>query len=1224
VFAYDLIAQTTGDIRGTVTDPSGAVVSGAIVTATLKGEGTERKASSDSSGQYTIPTLPVGSYAVHITAPGFKTFEQAEVAVDIGHVAQVDATLQLGQTTEVVTAEASAPLVETTSTQLGAVMNSTSVVNLPLNARDTYQLLQLQPGVQSQQGYDLFAGSEEAGAVSVNGGRGRANNYNVNGGDANDQFLNAPAVQPSPDAIEEFRVLTNTFDAEYGRNSGSVVNVVTKGGTNEFHGNVYEFFRNKDLNARGFFDTELAKFNQNQYGGTLGGPIVKDRTFFFVSAEERQIRQGISSDLVNVPTPSNRAGDLSDSGPFTGTLTDGNVAALLNARPGCASAVQAGGGGPIAAGTAWSSIFPNSKIPSPCFDPTANALLNQYVPLPNVGSNELQTVPVQRTDAIQWTARVDHRFNDKHQLNAYAYYDDSAILQPFARFQAAGANVPGFGSAFDIRYQQYSLTETWTINPSTVNEAHMTYFREGQLGYNHPQTTMPVQNSCVSLPASNCFTDPSNPDLGIHPGLPSDREGVPYISVAGGFSIGNDSEGELPQIGNSFSWSDNLSKVVGNHSMKFGVDVRRMRFDQTLYYNVNGLYSFQTGGSNDLGVPFGDYLLGLPNSYSQGSAQNENVRSTALYLFAQDSWKIKPNLTLNYGLRWEMTTPLADIGQHVQTFRPGQVTTIYPCHLAASNPLVQTYGSADCSPTGPAAAVNPLGLVFPGDKGVPNSLTNTYYKSFAPRIGLAYSPSGDSGWKHALFGSAGKSSIRMGWGIFYNPVEQLVLEQFSAEPPFGGSTFFSSPLFNTPFEGQDGTIYPNPYNGILNPPRGQSIDWSSFRPILLYGQLKPNLRTQYSEQYNFTIQRQLPSDILLQIGYVGSQGHRLLASHDLDYGNAQTCLDLNAISNFSGDSSLACGPFSSDNSYTVAANEIPAGFTLHLPYGPQPTVTGPNPNPITLVGLRRYSSPLCNPLTGVNCPADGVPVFSNIFSEDTIANSNYNSLQISAEKRLTHGLQFQAAYTFSKSIDNASSFENQLNPLNYRLSRSLSYFDAPNRFVLSYYYQFPKLNLRGVADKLLNGWNTSGILTFQTGFPVPITSADDYELESSYFFQSAGEPDITGPFKKLNPRNPLNAAFDTSVFQQPSQYGVFGTSPRTLCCGPGINNFDFSLLKDTKFSERYNMEFRAEFFNLANHAQFTSVDGNITDGDVTQGGTFGKVTRVRDPRLIQFALKLFF
>ncbi len=1225
-----LFAQTTGDIRGLVTDPSGAVISGAKVSATLKGEGTERHAVTENSGQYTLPTLAVGSYTVRIQAPGFKTFEQGDVVIDIGRVVQINASLELGQSTQIVTAEASAPLVETTSTQLGAVMNSTAVVNLPLNTRDTYQLLQLQPGVQSEQGYDLFAGSDEAGAVSVNGGRGRANNYNVNGGDANDQFLNAPAIQPSPDAIEEFRVLTNTFDAEYGRNSGSVVNVVTKGGTNEFHGDAYEFFRNRVLNARGFFDTSLPKFNQNQYGGTLGGPILKNRTFFFVSAEGRQIRQGISSDLVTVPSLANRSGDLSDSSTFGGTaaapttLTDPNVATILNARPGCAAAAQSAGGAGFAPGNTWASIFPNNKIPSSCFDPTSAALLNNYVPLPNVGSNTLQTVPVESINAVQWTARVDQRINDHNQLNAYAYYDDSATLQPFARFQAAGANVPGFGSAYDIRYQQYSLTETWTVNPSTVNEAHMTYFREGQLGYNSPLRTMAVQSSCVSVPASNCFTDPNNPDLGIHPGLPANREGLPYISLAGGFSIGNDSEGQLPQIGNSFSWTDNLSKVVGTHSMKFGVDIRRMRFDQTLYYNVNGSYNFTTGGTNDTGDVFADYLLGLPNSYSQGSAQNENVRSTAVYLFAQDSWKMKPNLTLNYGLRWEVTTPLADIGQHVQTFHPGQETTIYPCQLGATNPLVQTFGTTDCSPGSAGGSVNPLGLVFPGDQGVPNSLTNTYYKSFAPRIGLAYSPSGDSGWEHKIFGSQGQSSIRMGYGIFYNPIEQLVLEQFSAEPPFGGSTSFANPLFNTPFEGQNGTVYPNPYNGILNPPRGNPIDWSTFRPILLFGQLKPNLRTQYSEQYNFTIQRQLPGDILIQAGYVGTQGHRLLASHDLNYGQAQTCLDLNNISNLAGDSSLACGPFSSDNSYTVAANEIPAGVTLHLPYGPQSTVTGPNPNPITLVGLRKYSSPLCNPLTGTGCPPDGVPVFSNIFSEDTIANSNYNSLQISAEKRLSKRLQFQAAYTWSKSIDNASSFENELNPLNYRLSRSLSYFDAPQRFVLSYYYQFPRLAVHGIADKLLNGWNTSGILTFQTGFPIPITSSSDYELQTSSFFQSAGEPDLVGPFKTLNPRNPLNAAFDTSVFQQPNQYGVFGTAPRTICCGPGINNFDFSLLKDTKLAERYMMEFRAEFFNIANHAQFTSVDGNISDGYVQDGGTFGKVLRTRDPRLIQFALKLQF
>ena len=496
-------------------------------------------------------------------------------------------------------------------------------------------------------------------------------------------------------------------------------------------------------------------------------------------------------------------------------------------------------------------------------------------------------------------------------------------------------------------------------------------------------------------------------------------------------------------------------------------------------------------------------------------------------------------------------------------------------------------------------------------------MTQTYYKALAPRIGLAWSPSAASGILHTLLGDAGKTSVRMGWGMFYNPIEQLVLEQFSAEPPFGGSVSLANTMFNTPFVGQDGSTSPNPFNGILNPPRGKPVDWSSFRPLLLYGQFQPNIRTQYSDQYNFTIQRELPSDILLQIGYVGTQGHRLLASHDLNYGLAQPCLDLNSVLGAG-----TCGPYGADNSYTIPANTIPAGFTFHLPYGPQATVTGPNPNPITLVGLRKYSSPNCNPLTGGGCPPDGVPVFSSIFAEDTIGNSNYNSLQVSAEKRFSHGLQFQAAYTFSKSIDDASSFENVLNPLNYRLSRSLSLFDARQRLVTSYFYQFPHLDVHGFADKVLNGWETSGILTFQSGFPVPIMSSDDLELMNSFFFSSPGEPNQVAPLQRLNPRNGLNEAFNPSAFQQPANLGVIGNSPRSVCCGPGINNVDFSMLKDTQIDERFKMEFRAEMFNLFNHAQFSKVDGNISDGDPSQGGTFGKVLQARPPRLVQFALKL--
>ena len=290
---------------------------------------------------------------------------------------------------------------------------------------------------------------------------------------------------------------------------------------------------------------------------------------------------------------------------------------------------------------------------------------------------------------------------------------------------------------------------------------------------------------------------------------------------------------------------------------------------------------------------FSDYLLGFPGSYGQGSAQVEHVRSTALYLYAQDSWKIKPNLTLNYGLRWELNTPLADVSKHVQTFRPGQTSTVYPCMDTANT---------DCS------SMTPVGLVVAGDKGIPTAMTQTYYKAFAPRIGVSWSP-----------GNSGKTSIKAGWGLFYNPIEQLVLEQFSAEPPFGGSTFPFNTFFNTPFLDQSGEFsYPNPFglaslsgtNGILNPPRNQGVDWGMFRPILLFGQFQPHLRSQYSAQYNFTIERELTRDLKLQVGYVGSQGHRLLATHDMNYGNPQTCLDLNAVL---GDGT--CGQYFADSTF---------------------------------------------------------------------------------------------------------------------------------------------------------------------------------------------------------------------------------------------------------------------------------------------------------------------
>ncbi len=1228
-----ILAQSTaGRIVGRVSDPSGAVLSNVKVTVVNEATGASREAVTGEGGDYVLVEVQPGSYRVEFEETGFKKSVQKNVIVQVNQVVTLNTTLQLGGTQEVVEVTAEAPLVETTSTQMGAVVNQRAVSQLPLNARDTYQLLQLQPGVQSQTGSDLFYGSDNAGVVSVNGGRGRSNNFSVNGGDANDQFANLPAVQPTPDSIEEFRVLTNTFDAEYGRNSGAVVNVVTKSGTNAFHGNVYEFFRNKVLNATGPLDSEKPDFKQNQFGGTFGGPIKKDRTFFFASYEGRRIRQGISSDAIQVPTSQERAGDFSGQSVFSGTLTDQFVADTLNARPGCAAAVSSAGGAPIAAGTAFASIFTGNVIPTECMDPTAVDLMNQFVPASNVSGGLFQTVAgIHRDRTDQFTVKFDHRINDQQNFSAYYYFNDSTLYDPYSRFQAGGASTLGFGANTKERYQQYNLTHNWTLSNNLVNEAHFTYFREAQGNFLHPQRTNLVQDSCATVPANQCFSDGTTAnDTGIHPRLGAGREGVPFVDVSGLFSYGNNFEGELPQVGNSFQWSDSLSWVKGSHTFKFGGDVRRQRFDQTLYYNINGLYSYYGGSANDVGSDdlMPNYLLGLPDSFSQGSAQVENVRSSIFAVFAQDSWKIRKNITLNYGLRWELFTPLTDISQHVQSFRPGQVSTIYPCQFTdpVMTTIFQNAGVAnpDCTNTG----VTPTGLVVPGDKNVPAGLTSTYYKTFAPRLGLAWSP-----------GDSGKTSIRMGWGLFYNPMEQLVLEQFSAEPPFGGSNIINASLFNTPYLQQDGTQKPNPFNGILNPTRGQPVDWALYRPILLYGQFQPHLRTQYSTQYNLNIQRELTKDLVLQVGYVGSQGHRLLASHDVNFGSAQTCIDLNSVL---GDGT--CGQFYADSAFT-----IPAGTTLpvpfHLPYsanGGGPTVIPQGTtlaNDLQLVGLRRYSSPNCDPLTGTGCPQDGTPVFSSIFAEDTIANSNYNSLQVSLEKRFSHGVQAQLAYTFSKSFDQASSFEGELNPLDPHGTYSLSQFDARHRLVLSYVWQLPIPKYSGVAGKVLSDWDLSGIYTYQSGFPIRITSSADNELMYSAFFEYPGEPNQLAPFHRTDPKTTGGYWFDPNSFTEnasdnsqppcsagavfncydPGLFGQIGNARRTICCGPPVNNIDFAVHKVLPVGEGKRFEFRAEFFNLLNHSQFNNPDGNTTDGS-----DFGRILRAKAPRQIQLALKFYF
>lgn len=1249
-----LFAQSTGGrIIGHVADPTNAPVAGASVTLANQATGVTNNTQSNGDGDFTFLQVPVGTYTVTVQQQGFKQNVRKDVVLELNQVLTLPVTLQVGSKAETVDVTGEAPLVDTTSTQLGAVVDSKSVVGLPLNSRDTYQLLQLQPGVQGVGGSDLFYGSNTAGAVSVNGGRGRSNNFSVNGGDGNDLFVNSPAIQPSPDSIAEFRVLSNTFDAEYGRNSGAVINVVTKSGTNGWHGSAYEFFRNKVLDARGFLDPATPDNKQNQFGATIGGPIKKDRTFIFGSYEGRRVVQGITSDTVVVPTQSERTTGVATAG---GVISNDAVAQVLNARCGL--------GLPLPSTTATGSVPYPAVIPVGCYDPVALNLVNQFVPMPNSssGPNIFQSIPDERTFAHQFTIRADHRINDRQNFSAYYYFNDVSDAQPFTKFQAPTPNLlPGFGNNNKTRSQQVNLSHTWTLSNNSVNELRFAYFREAQGTFLHPQRTNLVTSSCTGAAAPFCFTGATDTPgviptasgpggIGITPGLGAQHEGVPFISLSGGFTIGNDFEGELPQIGNTYQIADNFTKVAGNHTMKFGVDYRNQRFLQTLFFDPNGDYTYSGGGPNDTGNVLANYFIGLPDSYLQGSTQTEDVRGDAWYLYAQDSWKIKSNLTLNYGLRWEYNQPFYDAGGRYQTFRAGQATTTYPCQLGINDPLNPNLGVSptSCNPGSGNEAVFPLGLVVPGDKGVQKGLTASYYHAFAPRIGMAWDP-----WKD------GKTTIRAGFGIFYNPIEQLVLEQFQGEPPFGGSSLISEGFFQTPFVFQsctapcsaaNGGTAPNPFGGILNPPHGANIDWASFRPLLLFGELQPNLRAQYTNQYNLGIQHQFAGDLVFSLGYVGSQGHRLLVTHDLNFGNAQTCLDLNATLGAG-----SCGPFFADSSFTIPAGTTIAPQGLHLPYNagsggtfiPGGTVVGPNG--ITLVGLRPFSSPFCQPFTGVGCPSDGVPVFSSIFAQDTIANSAYNSLQASLEKRLAHGLQFEIAYTYSKSLDAASSFENILKPIcpgasgNLGCNRALSLYDARHRVVISYLWELPIPKYQGAAGKAFNGWNVSGITTFQSGFPIRLESSNDSELENSFDFELPGKPNLLGPFQTGDPRSNSFCAQGTgpafgsacqtgNYFFNPNIFGLpdptapgatpaslLGNAPRTICCGPGIDNFDFSIQKITPLTERQNLEFRAEFFNAFNHTQFLNPDGNISDG-----ADFGRVKHTRPPRSIQFALKYSF
>jgi hypothetical protein len=1147
--AIPAFAAVTARISGTVKDPSGAVVSAAAVTAINTDTGIKEGVRADGQGFYSFPSLPVGHYDIEVQASGFKIYRQKGLVLDVNTALTVDVALELGSASQEVTVQAQQVQVETTNTQMGEVISDTKMTTVPLNGRSYTDLLALQPGVSptssGQYSATSVSGSLNPGSLSVSGQRESSNGFMVNGGNVNEGVNQGTAIVPNLDSIAEFRILTNNFDAEYGNYAGGQVNAITKSGTNGFHGDLFDFLRNTDLDARNFYSPDRGTFIQNEFGGTIGGPILKDKLFFFGDYQGTRQIIGTSTGDILVPSAADRQGDLSDiASQLTGTVQGGSWASQLAQKLGYG--VTAGEPYYVPGCTLSSDcVFPNAVIPQSAITTPSQNLL-KYIPLPNSGSYFSTAANDQTLNDDKGSGRIDFNSSRLGTISGYYFIDDFALDNPYG-----GASLPGFSSLNSGRAQMFNFSVTKAPSPSTVNEFRINFMRTVL------NSGAPVGGVGVSLSSLGFVTGADT--LGIVPVNPK-IEGVPSISF-NNYSIGT-SVAPTSQYNNTYQLMDNFSKVLGSHTMKFGGSVHYDQITQHEQGFNNGQFSF-TGV--ETGSDFADFLIGAPADYLQGVQEPLHTRARYFGLYGQDSWRVSSNLTFNYGLRWDVTTPWYEAEGELETIVPGLQSKVFP-------------GS-------------PTGWVFPGDPGIPDSLAPTRYHNFAPRAGLAYAPSASGGLLGRLLGGPGKTSIRASWGIFYTAFEDATGFNAVGDAPFG---FFyvspTPPLFATPFvdrgsgnpEGQRFPVnFPPPNASASNP--DNSVNWAQFEPISSSPAFYYKNRVPYAEDYSFSIQRQIGSTSILSVSYVGTQGHALLSDLEANPGNPAVCLSASQPSQVAPGSGT-CGPFGENGVYTLK-------------------------NGTVINGTR---SPL-----------------GNLFGSDgyfiTMGNSNYNSLQASFRHR-SGPLEILAAYTWSKSIDDSSGWGDQINPLNYGLSRSLSAFDVPQNFVVSYHYDLPfdKILHR---NRLTSGWVITGITRFASGLPILLTETDDNSLLGTPFTGPSGlgvdtPNEVPGNLDITDPRSG-KPYFNTSLFSKEA-IGQLGTANKRSFFGPGINNWDMALLKDTHISEKKILQLRFEFFNVFNHTQFVVPSGLSSNTGNINSGTFGYVTNAGNPRIGQIALKFLF
>jgi hypothetical protein len=1159
VTAALLHSAVTGSISGTIKDASGGVIPGISLSVTNPATGIGSKAVTDGKGFYSFPSLPVGRYDLKAEATGFRTQDRKGLTIDADSALQIDLTLTVAEKSEELTisSDVSEVQVETVSTQMGDVVSGTKMTAVALNGRSYTDLLALQPGIvpMSIQTPDsiVMAGASVAiapsgglnpGNQSISGQREDANGFVVNGGDVKELMNGGTSIIPNLDSIAEFRVLTNNFDAEYGNYSGGIVNVVTKSGENKLHGTAFEFLRNTDLDARNYFSPERSFYRQNQFGGTAGGPIRKNKVFFFGDYQGTRTSQGFDTGLIAVPTLADRKGNLSDiassldgsvGGPYLANLLSGKLGYPVTANepyytPGCVSSAQC--------------VFPNAAIPQNAWSAPALHLL-QYIPLPNTGDSNFSTSSEgQTTRDDKGSFRVDGTSSMFGTLSAYYFFDDYKVNNPYPTSQG-GASVPGFNALNLGRAQLLNLGATRTFGATAVNEFRLSFMR------NANNVGQPAGGVGPTLASQGFVTGPGTP--GIVPLAPS-IEGVENV-VFNAFTMGTPIT-NLKQANNTYAASNTFSKVAGSHSLKFGIEASYEQVNVNPNPTFNGSFLF---AGTETGSDFADFLIGVASNYNQADSQAYYIRHKYAGGFAQDSWRIRPNLTFNYGVRWDLMEYWSEKYNQIPTFLPGEQSKVYPNALP--------------------------GLVYPGDPGVPNTLVPSSNR-FSPRVGIAWSPGNSDGILGKIIGGPGKTSVRAGYGIFYSVIEGNTMAVDEPQPPYGLSyTSPGPPLFATPFiTASNGQFLGNPFPLVFPPlnasaNRPNNLDFSPYIPLAGMTAPIPGNTYPYNENYFFSIERQLPSEMLLSLSYVGSQAHHLLSIYSANPGNAALCL---ALSNPAAvaPGSPTCGPFGEDTVYVTAAGK-------------------------TLQGTR----------SGLG------PDFANDDFDASIGNSNYNSLEASL-RRTGKRLSFSVGYTFSKSIDQASSISDPLNPFDFRATRALSAFDLRHNFVASYLYQLPGDQVPGWLRHLTGGWSLSGITRAATGFPVRLHVDGDNSLMGSIpngvNNHSVDLPDYNGAPLNLND-NPRNALpyLNVSAFSD-NALGTPGNASRRSFAGPGQLNFDLALLRSFRVSETKAFQFRLESFNTFNHAQFfgpASVEGDF------DSPLFGHVVKAAAPRLVQIALK---